>query len=268
MPDTWSVISAIIGWTYILAWSFSFYPQFLLNIKRQSVTGLSPDYIALNILGFTCYTVYCAVFLLSDNVQEEYRRRSSRHSEPLVRVNDAVFAAHALLLSILTYSQICFWGYERGSKQQASRFARLFIAASIFAIFILCILAQVGSIGWIDVIYGMSYIKLMVSLSKCVPQLYLNYQRQSTVGWSIINILLDFVGGVLSLLQLFIDCAIADDWSAITGNAVKTGLGFLSIVTDILFMTQHYILYYGKEPEGHGHTPEREPLIHDQLRRQ
>jgi hypothetical protein len=31
----------------------------------------------------------------------------------------------------------------------------------------------------------------------------MNYRRKSTVGWSIGNILLDFTGGVFSLLQMF-----------------------------------------------------------------
>jgi hypothetical protein len=32
-----------------------------------------------------------------------------------------------------------------------------------------------------------------------IPQAYINYQRKSTEGWSIENILLDLTGGVLSL---------------------------------------------------------------------
>lgn len=33
----------------------------------------------------------------------------------------------------------------------------------------------------------------------------MNYKRQSTVGWSIGNILLDFTGGVFSILQMVIN---------------------------------------------------------------
>lgn len=32
----------------------------------------------------------------------------------------------------------------------------------------------------------------------------MNYQRKSTVGWSIGNVLLDFTGGSLSILQMII----------------------------------------------------------------
>lgn len=36
-------------------------------------------------------------------------------------------------------------------------------------------------------------------------QAYMNYRRQSTVGWSIGNVLLDFSGGTLSILQMIIE---------------------------------------------------------------
>jgi len=51
----------------------------------------------------------------------------------------------------------------------------------------------------------LSYIKLACTLTKYIPQAVLNYRRKSTVGWSIENILMDFTGGVLSILQMFIN---------------------------------------------------------------
>lgn len=35
-----------------------------------------------------------------------------------------------------------------------------------------------------------------------MKQAYLNYRRKSTIGWSIGNVLLDSVGGLLSLAQI------------------------------------------------------------------
>ena len=32
----------------------------------------------------------------------------------------------------------------------------------------------------------------------------MNFRRRSTVGWSIGNVLLDFTGGALSILQMFL----------------------------------------------------------------
>jgi cystinosin len=42
----------------------------------------------------------------------------------------------------------------------------------------------------IDFMYYLSYVKLGVSLVKYMPQIWLNYKKKSTVGWSIHNILL------------------------------------------------------------------------------
>lgn len=67
------------------------------------------------------------------------------------------------------------------------------------------------------------------------------------MGWSIHNILLDFTGGALSIGQLVLDSSLSGDWSGISGDPVKFGLGFLSIAFDLIFMTQHFILYRNRE---------------------
>jgi cystinosin len=47
---------------------------------------------------------------------------------------------------------------------------------------------------------------------------WLNYKRQSTDGWNVYNVMLDFGGGALSLVQLVLDGAATHDWSAVTGR--------------------------------------------------
>ena len=110
-------------------------------------------------------------------------------------------------------------------------------------------------------VYAVGYVKLVVTVSKYVPQAWANYQRKSTAGWSIDQILLDFIGGVLSVAQLVIDSSMQSDWSGITGNPVKLGLGNVSIVFDIVFMVQHYLLYKGIKIEEDGMDWERRGLI-------
>ena len=73
----------------------------------------------------------------------------------------------------------------------------------------------------------------------------MNYKRKSTVGWSITNIILDFIGGSFSILQDVIK-AVGHGTSPFSGggfNIVKWMLGVMSIVFDIIFMIQHYVLY-------------------------
>ena len=89
----------------------------------------------------------------------------------------------------------------------------------------------------------LGYGKAAISFIKYTPQAYLNYQRQSTVGWSIVNILLDFTGGSLSLAQQCIEAWNRDDGAVLWGNVPKLLLALESIGFDILFMVQHYVLY-------------------------
>lgn len=107
----------------------------------------------------------------------------------------------------------------------------------------------------------------------------MNYRRKSTIGWSIGNVLLDFTGGWLSMLQMMLNAynygkkkivpnsfpilssftifsfwysffrssmmilLKTDDWESIFGDPTKFGLGLFSVMFDILFMLQHYVFY-------------------------
>lgn len=102
---------------------------------------------------------------------------------------------------------------------------------------------------------------------KYIPQIIVNHRRKSTVGWSIAQILLDFGGSLFSFLQLFIDCSLQADWSGLTGNPIKLGLANVSLLADIVFMTQHYVLYRHANkdhPKDHaGEVPtETDALLH------
>ena len=44
-------------------------------------------------------------------------------------------------------------------------------------------------------------------------------------------------------------CVCPDDWKSIFGDPTKFGLGALSILFDLFFMFQHYVLFWGKSPQ-------------------
>ena len=94
----------------------------------------------------------------------------------------------------------------------------------------------------------MCWCKVFISLIKYIPQVISNYKRKSTIGWNIHNILLDFTGGTFSFGQNIID-SFRDEFSVTSEgqpkalNVAKFALSFISIFFDIIFMTQHYILY-------------------------
>lgn len=234
--------SDVVGWLYFIFWSVSFYPQVYDNWKRKSVVGLNFDFLALNITGFIAYSVFCVGLCFVREVKNEYHSLHPTGVIP-VEINDVVFAVHAVFVTALTIGQ-CFC-YERGN-QVVSKYtaAALAVAWSGAAIFLLVTSIGVNkSTPWLTFLYFCSYVKLAVTLTKYIPQAWYNYKRKSTRGWSIGTVLTDFVGGLLSIMQMFIVAYNYDDWSSIFGNFTKFGLGVASISFDVIFMVQHYCLY-------------------------
>lgn len=105
------------------------------------------------------------------------------------------------------------------------------------------ILCFTGTFSWLNFLYLLSYIKLTLTVIKYIPQVYMNYLRKSTTGWSIINVLLDFSGGVFSILQILIDSWVMGSWSGITGFLIKLALGVVTLIFDTIFILQHYVWF-------------------------
>lgn len=58
----------------------------------------------------------------------------------------------------------------------------------------------------LNVLYALGSIKILITLTKYIPQVVLNFSRKSTDGWSVDTFVLDFMGGSLSLVQILVDC--------------------------------------------------------------
>jgi len=236
--------STIVGWIYFVAWSISFYPQIIENFRRKSVIGLNFDFLSLNIVGFSVYGCFNVALFWITSIQDAYFDKNPQGVNP-VQANDVFFTIHAVFACLVTIVQCKI--YQRGN-QRISRICLgllvlifLFLAASLIS-------SLAGALPWLQFLYFCSYVKLGITLVKYIPQAYMNYRRKSTVGWSIGNILLDFTGGALSILQMILISYNNDDWGSIFGDPTKFGLGFFSILFDILFIIQHYCLYRGNLP--------------------
>jgi cystinosin len=248
-PDVWyRSLSACIGYTYFLCWSVSFYPQIMTNYRRQTTSGLSPDFCVLNVLGFLCYGTYCTAMFGSAHIQTLYRERYGADAEISVQSNDVAFSLHAAFMASVTLVQIGYYGGFR--SQQPSKL----IGSVIVGILVVAVTGLLGVIGsnvlparmrfnWLDYLYLLSSIKIFITFIKYVPQVVLNHQRRSTTGFSVWQILLDFTGGALSDTQLIFDCMELHDWSGLTGNLAKFFLGFVSIVFDTIILLQHYVMF-------------------------
>ncbi|KAL8802222.1 MAG: hypothetical protein Q9182_003942 [Xanthomendoza sp. 2 TL-2023] len=248
------------------SWSLSFYPQPLLNLRRRSTSGCTPAFPFINVFGFISYLISTTAFYTSPTIRGQYAIRNPAAPTPTVRLNDLVFALHAVLLSTLAWSQFShrIWGFTQGPQSVGTVMWGIATGCVLAIVLMTVFVASRPYFGydpagwaWIDVVYGIGYIKLLITVVKYVPQVHTNYTHQSTVGWSILPIHLDLVGGVLSVLQLIIDSQLQGDWSGLTGNPVKFGLGNVSVVFNVVFMLQHYVFYRKarlteKEPSGDG----------------
>lgn len=166
-----------------------------------------------------------------------------------------------MLLSTGTLAQIAYYDglFGAGRRQKVSLpgtavFLALGLASATYGV-----ATKLRRDPAIDVLYFLSYIKMTITFVKYLPQLRDNYRRKSTVGWSIHNILLDFTGGALSTLQLVLDCWDTRDWSGIVGDVAKFALGSISIVFDIMFMVQHYVLYPTSKKPPSANAPLLDP---------
>ncbi|KAL7625316.1 hypothetical protein AAE478_004532 [Parahypoxylon ruwenzoriense] len=246
-------LSALFGWIYTLCWSLSFYSQPVLNIRRKSTSGTTVDFPFINTLGFLAYFIYTTAFYSSPVIRYQYALRNNDHT-PAVAINDIVFAAHAFIVCAVLTTQYFFpsiWGFERAPGTRPSRLILGVATGSVAAVFIILLVVISTPLdadprtawAWLDVVYTISYVKLLITVVKYAPQLVYNFRNRSTRGWSISQILLDFLGGMLSIAQLVMDSYMQGDWSGVTGNPVKFALGNVSMLYDLIFMTQHYVLY-------------------------
>mmetsp|Transcript_3988 Transcript_3988/g.7667 ORF Transcript_3988/g.7667 Transcript_3988/m.7667 type:complete len:449 (-) Transcript_3988:65-1411(-) len=296
-PPAYRIASAAVGYIYFLAWSVSFYPQVLANCRRRATVGLSVDFCLLNVLGFACYTAYTVALYSSPSIRQAYRERQQPTNttnttdtgdtetvEIPVESNDVAFCIHALVLSCVTLAQIIWYNSNRDSL--SARFllhvrpmtARLLVVLMIWIVVVgpalVLVPNSIASWHWLDYLYSLSAIKVLISLVKYMPQVLLNMERQSTAGWSIWQILLDLTGGLLSDVQLVGDtlsktptgrgqgrsgsAALRAIWR---GNPAKLALGTLSMAFDVIFMIQHYILY----PSSSSSSSDNNSHTNDQL---
>ncbi|KAG6109288.1 hypothetical protein E4U31_006988 [Claviceps sp. LM219 group G6] len=239
--------------------------------------------------GFLAYFLSSLALYASPLIRAQY---ASRHENltPTVQSNDIAFALHALLASALTVSQyLCrsWWGIRYSVGAKPSRFIMGVAGGSFVGVAVVWLLtvrdaaaAATGTAGvrdggggsgvaatgvrvnpatsWceLDIVYALGHVKLIISLIKLWPQILANYRNKSTRGWSVWQVVLDLVGGVLSTAQQGIDSYLQGHWSGITGNPIKFALGNISFVYDGIFLAQHYVLY-----RGEGGDEDREALL-------
>ncbi|KAI3922721.1 hypothetical protein MKW98_006852 [Papaver atlanticum] len=229
----------VLGWIAFFSWSFSFYPQVILNFRRKSVVGLNFDFVVLNLTKHSSYLIYNASLYFSPVVQRQYREKYGLGEMIPVAANDVAFSTHAVILTAFTLYQVYI--YDRGT-QKISRTC-LAISSVVWVSAAVCVFMAWPSQSWLWLVTVFNSIQVFMTAIKYIPQAILNFTRKSTVGWSIGNILLDLLGGVTNYAQMATQSIDQGSWVNFYGNIGKTLLSLVSIFFDLLFMVQHYLLY-------------------------
>ncbi|CAI2376616.1 unnamed protein product [Moneuplotes crassus] len=236
-------LSIVIGWTYFFCWAVCFYPQAILNWKKKSVAGLSIDFSLINFSGFLLYSIYNVTGYIYPGL-----------GTGIVRPNDVMFAVHAFIFCSVWLAQVFI--YERGAQKRFKSWAvytTILCWASVCVTFAIeGIFEVVGVPKTISMLRFTGYGKVVITFQKYIPQIVLNYRRKSTEGYSILGVIFDFSGGVLSIVQLVIDMILnglsTGEWSLFGGktdafNIVKFGLGVVSVILNTILIFQHFVLY-------------------------
>ena len=232
------------GWLYFLLWSVSFYPQIILNLTTSSVQGLNMDFVILNMIGFALYSIFNIEMYFDPKVKFEYQRLHPDGVLP-VQLNDVVFAVHAFLAASVTLAQCILL---RSTHQRLSLPTLIYLSLITILVIIIISLCLAKLSSWLTCLYLLSYLKLLITVIKFIPQVVMNYRHKSTRGWSVGNVVLDLAGGLASLLQMILVALNSSDWTSLTGDLTKLGLSLVSLGFDILFLFQHFVLYKDREP--------------------
>ncbi|KAM3306887.1 cystinosin [Capsicum chacoense] len=233
------VLYNTLGWIAFFSWSISFYPQVILNFKRKSVVGLNFDFVVLNLTKHSSYLIYNASMFFSSVVQKQYREKYGLDEMIPVAANDVAFSTHAVLLTAFTLFQTVI--YDRGNQKVSK--TSIGIVCVAWLTVAVCVFVALPSHSWLWLISCFNTLQVVMTVIKYIPQAIMNFQRKSTIGFSIGNILLDLLGGVTNYGQMAVQSIDQNSWVNFYGNIGKTLLSLVSIFFDLLFILQHYVIY-------------------------
>ena len=242
-----------MGYISMIAWSVSFYFMAYEVIKVKNSDGFSINYLMLNFLGYTYYSTY--------NVYG-YKYNASYNSSGQLHISDCIFAIHGLFMTSVHIVLVLY--YPRTTNRVKIIWLG-FAVMSIMALGIYAIIDQKVE----SIVKLMGLMKVAISFVKYVPQVYLNCIRRTTLSWSTTNVFLDLTGGLLSFLQIIIDYIDKGKSTQFSSNlnTAKFLLGIVTVVFDIIFLFQRFVLFPPKKPRVLNNTTGEETIDADDYKK-
>ncbi|KAL7100551.1 hypothetical protein ACP275_08G004700 [Erythranthe tilingii] len=111
----------------------------------------------------------------------------------------------------------------------------------------ICVLIAIPKHSWFWLVSCFNTIQVIMTVTMYFPQALLNFKRKTTSGFSVGNILLDFLGGITNAIQMVMQSIDQNSLENLFGNIGKTLLALVTIFFDIVLLIQHYLLYPSKK---------------------
>jgi len=238
------IISDAFGWIYFFSWVVIFYPQIYGNWKAKSVVGVNFDFLAIVLVDLSLYTIYMIGLFFSSEVQREYKIKHDTEVIP-VKINDVVFGILTVASSVVVIGQCKL--YKSGGQKVSQTCKVILGTIFLFLFIVLIITISSNALHWIDFLTYSSFVKIF-TCTKYVPQVYMNFKRRSTSGFSVGVVICDVNGGLFSIGQMVADSYNFDDWSSFSGNPTKFIVGVFTLVFDVILIIQHYMCYRNSQP--------------------
>ena len=143
---------------------------------RKNTIGFNTDKLVYDFIGFSCFSVYCYSFRYVDSVRSQYEDKHHQH-DPTVQLNDVAFGFHALGMTLVQIIQVIMYNGKEQLPTKKCLVAALVTILLIGFYLMLCLLVDSSVFVIINWLYLISFIKIIVTIIKYIPQVFLNYER-------------------------------------------------------------------------------------------
>lgn len=221
----YETINNIFGVIYFISWSVGFYYQIYLMIKIKSGDGFSIDNQILANIGMLYYAIYNTYYVFCVHTT-------------FASVLDMVYTFQGVILGLIILFLTFYYPREKNKINiSLSVMIAIFLFLNLFYYYI-GVVQKNSSYDHFMLFLGIG--ESWSCVVKYLYQIYLNIDKQSTIGFAIEGIIGDLSGAVFSFLQIVIDYYLIGTKDI---NFPKILLSFVSIAFDSFIIYQHYCLY-------------------------
>lgn len=157
----------LTGWTYFVLWISSSYPQLWTNFKLKSVSGLSFNYLAFNILGHLCYSLHNICLFAVPTFRKAYFENHPNSTHVPVFANDVAYSVHAFIISASIALQCLIYPHGDQSLHLFTKTLIFLVAAVGISLAILVFFTKTDPLA---LAYFLSTTKVAISFFKSAPQ--------------------------------------------------------------------------------------------------